>query len=114
MGQLLYRVLFKQDDKIYETYAQYVSDESLVGFVEIEEFIFTDLPLTQSTFEREDSDVLEKIFSGVKRCYIPVHLVLRIDEVSQIEVLNAGRGEHSNVKPFPVSHLNSKSDEVED
>ena len=38
--QTLYRVIFTQEDKVYEVYARYLSEESLMGFIEIEEFLF--------------------------------------------------------------------------
>lgn len=74
----LYRVLFVQNDQLYELYAKYLSEESLMGFIEIEELVF---------HERGDvaldspEEKLRAEFKDVKRSYIPLHSILRIDEV---------------------------------
>ena len=30
----LYRILFVQQDKLYEIYAEFISEETLIGFIE--------------------------------------------------------------------------------
>ena len=75
----LYRVLFTQNEQCYEIYAKSLTDESLMGFIEIEELVFHDINtdiLIDPTAEK-----LQGEFKDVKRCYIPMHAVLRIDEV---------------------------------
>ena len=37
--QTMYRVVFLQEDKVYEVYARYLTEESLMGFIEIEELV---------------------------------------------------------------------------
>ncbi len=77
--QHLYRVLFSQNDQCYEVYARYLTEESLMGFIEIEDLVFHDTKsglLVDPTEEK-----LRTEFKGVRRCYIPLHAILRIDEV---------------------------------
>jgi len=69
--QTIFRVIFLQEDKVYEVYARYLSEESLMGFIEIEELLFTD----------SEEEKIKAEFQAVKRSYIPIHHVLRIDEV---------------------------------
>lgn len=69
--QTVFRVIFLQEDKVYEVYARYLSEESLMGFIEIEELLFTDA----------EEENIKTEFQEVKRSYIPIHHVLRIDEV---------------------------------
>src|SRR5690242_2732529 len=77
--QPIYRVIFIQNDKQYEVYARYLTEESLMGFIEIEELLFQD---PHSTIVHDPSeDKLRAEFKDVKRSYIPLHTILRIDEV---------------------------------
>lgn len=97
----IFKVIFYNQGEIYEIYARSVSQGGLFGFVEIEEL----------TFERGTKIVidpsqerLEQEFDGVKRTYVPLHAVVRIDEV---EKQGAGRitspkGEEGNLRPFPT------------
>lgn len=41
-------------------------------------------------------------FEGVKRTYLPLHSVLRVDEVRQQGAAKVTTFEGSNVTPFPV------------
>lgn len=77
--QPIYRVIFIQNDKLYEVYARYLTEESLMGFIEIEELIFQDVNSTIVLDPSEDK--LRAEFKDVKRSYIPLHTILRIDEV---------------------------------
>lgn len=81
---LLYRVAFHQKGEVYEVYAKGVSHGSMLGFVELEELVFGERTklLIDSTEER-----LKAEFEGVRRVWIPVHSVIRIDQVEK-----AGRG----------------------
>ncbi|MCH9643987.1 MAG: DUF1820 family protein [Gammaproteobacteria bacterium] len=76
---LLYRVIFIQLERQYEIYAKYINEESLMGFIEVEELVFTDNPGAIVVDPNEDKLRLE--FKGVERFYIPMHNVIRIDEV---------------------------------
>ena len=76
----IFKVLFVNQGKVYEVYARKVSHGSMLGFVEIEELVFGEragLVLDPSE-ERIKSE-----FENVKRSYLPMHSVLRIDEVSK-------------------------------
>ncbi len=76
----IYRVIFSQEDKIYEVFAQYITEESLVGFIEIEELVFSEhSPVVVDPSEEK----LKNEFRGVKRSYIPMHMILRIDEMEK-------------------------------
>lgn len=76
--QTLYRIIFTQEDKVYEVYARYLSEESLMGFIEIEELLFSE---PESVVIDPVEEKLRQEFQEVKRSYIPLHHVLRIDEV---------------------------------
>ncbi len=78
IDQTLYRIIFTQEDKVYEVYARYLSEESLMGFIEIEELLFSE---PESVVIDPIEEKLRQEFQEVKRSYIPLHHVLRIDEV---------------------------------
>ncbi len=97
----IYRVTFFNQGDVYEVYARSVSQGGLFGFVEIEELVFGDKSkvVIDPSVER-----LESEFQGVKRTYVPLHAVVRIDEV---EKEGAGRimtpkGDGGKVHPFPT------------
>lgn len=99
--QPIYRIVFFQQDKVYELYAKYLTEESLMGFIEIEELIFHD---TKSGLVLDPTeDKLKAEFKDVKRSYIPMHTILRIDEVVKEGV--ARITEDASEKKSNVSHL---------
>ncbi len=96
-----YRVTFHNQGKVYEIYARKVNQGGLLGFVEIEDIVFGE----KTTLVVDPSEEhLKSEFQGVKRTYIPMHAVVRIDEVEktgQSKITDgAGRGE--KVTPFPL------------
>jgi hypothetical protein len=73
-----YRVTFLNQGKLYEIYARSVSHGELFGFVEVADIVFGER--TQVVVDpSEESLKLE--FAGVARTFIPLHSVVRIDEV---------------------------------
>jgi len=96
----IFKVVFVNQGKVYEIYARKVTHGSIFGFIEVEELIFGE----RSTVVLDPTEERIKAeFEGVKRTYLPMHSVLRIDEVrkqgiSKITALDSG----SNVTPFPM------------
>lgn len=85
--------------KVYEVYARKVAHGSMLGFVEIEELVFDErsgLVLDPSEERIKDE------FAGVKRSFLPMHSVLRIDEVSKRGASKITQFE-GNVTAFPSS-----------
>lgn len=96
----LYRVTFMNQGQVYELYARGVSHGSMLGFVEIEHFVFGE----RSAIVLDPSEEkLKTEFAGVERSYVPVHAIVRIDEVSKQGQarIHAG-GESAKLVPFPV------------
>src|SRR3990167_2484735 len=102
-NQPIYRVIFIQNEKLYEVYARYLTEESLMGFIEIEELIFED---TKSGIVIDPTEEkLRAEFKGVKRSYIPLHTILRIDEVMKEGAARMTSPENVTLKTGNVSHL---------
>lgn len=96
----IFKVVFANQGKVYEIYARKVNQGSLFGFIEIEELVFGE----RSAVVVDPSEERVKAeFAGVKRTYLPLHSILRIDEVpkqgvSKVSAVEGG----SNVTPFPA------------
>ena len=96
----IYKISFANQGKIYEVYARKVSQEGLWGFIEVEELVFGE---RGGVVVDPGEEKLKAEFAGVKRTYIPMHSVIRIDEVAQEGVAKIVTPEEgSNVTPFPM------------
>jgi len=96
-----YRIVFHNQGKIYELYARHVGMSEMFGFVEIGDIIFGERTalLVDPSEERLKSE-----FAGVKTTYVPMHSVVRIDEVEKEgtnKIVGEG-GPSTNVTPFPM------------
>lgn len=80
MAHPLYKIVFVNRDKVYEVYARQVHESGLYGFIEIEELVFGE---QGSVLIDPAEEKLKSEFNGVKRTYIPLHAIVRIDEVEQ-------------------------------
>ena len=71
-----------------------------MGFVELEELVFGE---RSSVVVDPSEERLQGLFAGVKRTYVPVHQVIRIDEVDRRGKarISPVSGD-SKVTPFPV------------
>jgi hypothetical protein len=93
--------MFVNQGKVYEIYARKVGHGDLFGFIEVEDVLFGE----RSTVVLDPSEErIKSEFEGVKRTFLPMHSVLRIDEVkkhgtSKITVLE---GSGANVAQFPM------------
>jgi len=95
----IYKVIFVNQGKVYEIYARHVGHGSLFGFVEVEKLVFG----TRSTVVVDPTEErIQSEFAGVKRTYLPLHSVLRIDEVEKQGVSKITSVEGGNVTQFPV------------
>jgi len=95
----IYKVMFANQGKIYEVYARRVSHGNLFGFIEIEELVFGE---RSSVVLDPGEERIKSEFEGVKRSYLPLHSVLRIDEVKRQGVSKISALEGSNVAQFPM------------
>ena len=96
----IFRVMFVNQGKVYEVYARRVSHGELFGFIEVDELLFGE---RSSVVLDPSEERIKGEFEGVKRTYLPLHSVLRIDEVkkqgmSKITALEGG----GNVAQFPM------------
>ena len=96
----IFKVLFVNQGKVYEIYARKVGHGGLFGFIEVEELVFGE----RSTVVLDPAEErIKSEFEGVKRTFLPLHSVLRIDEVKKQGVSKITSFEGTNVAQFPVS-----------
>lgn len=96
----IYKISFINQGKVYELYAEKVYQGDLYGFVEIEGLIFGE---TTSVVIDPGEEKLKAEFSGVERTMVPMHSVIRIDEVKkqgQSKIIELDG--NANVTPFPA------------
>ena len=98
----IFKILFVNQGKVYEVYARKVSHGSLFGFVEVEELVFGE---RSSVVVDPGEERIKAEFAGVKRTYLPLQAVIRIDEVRNQGVSKISALEGSNVAQFPVPLL---------
>jgi hypothetical protein len=85
--------------QVYEIFARSISQGGLFGFIEVEEIVFGE----RSTVVVDPSEEkLKTEFQGVKRTYLPMHSIIRIDEVDKQGVSKISAAEGDNVAPFPM------------
>jgi hypothetical protein len=97
----VYRVLFQNQGNLYELHARKVGQGTLFAFVEVEDILFGN---RGGVLVDPSEEKLKSEFAGVKRTYIPLQAVVRIDEVekegvNKIVSLPSSQG---NVAAFPV------------
>jgi hypothetical protein len=97
----IFRIMFVNQGKVYEIYARRVSHGELFGFIEVEELVFGE---RTSVVVDPAEERIKGEFDGVKRTYLPLHSILRIDEVKKqgVSKITALEGGGANVSQFPM------------
>lgn len=96
----LYRIIFLNQGRVYEIYARDVYQGNLYGFIEVEDIVFGE---RSSVVVDPSEERLKAEFAEVNRTYIPMHAIIRIDEVRKqgtARIVKIGKG--GNVSPFPM------------
>jgi len=95
----LYKVIFHNQGKVYEIYARSVHQGAMFGFIEIEKLAFGE---KTSVVVDPSEENLKSEFSDVTRTYIPMHSIIRIDEVNKQGPARVTEADGGNIMPFPV------------
>ncbi len=98
----IYKVIFNNQGSIYEIYAREVSQGSMYAFIEVSEIIFGERSkLVLDPAEEK----LKTEFSGVEKTFIPMHAVIRIDQVDKegLSKVTDSKGKNT-VTPFPLPY----------
>jgi len=97
----IYKIIFHNQDKVYEIYAKYVDHGAMFGFIEVEKLIFGE---RSSVVVDPTEENLKTEFEDVERTYIPMHSIIRIDEVRKegTAKITESSEKGGNIMPFPV------------
>ena len=102
----IYKITFLNKGKVYEVFVKQVYQSDLYGFIEIEDYVFDE---RSQVVVDPSEEKLKTEFNGVKRSFIPIQAIIRIDEVEKSGVSKISSGD--NISPFPVSLVGgAKSD----
>ena len=95
----LFRIVFHNHDKVYELFADRVSQSDIMGLVEI-----SGLRIGEKSGVLVDpaEEKLRSEFEGVESFMIPLQAVIRIDQVQKSGAARILPGGDSNITPFPV------------
>lgn len=98
--QCIFKILFLQREEVYELYAKQVMESDMYGFIVVEELVFGE----QASIVIDPAEEKLKLqFDDVKRTYIPIHNLLRIDEVEREEGERLTTSQSGHISPFPGS-----------
>ena len=84
---------------MYEIYVKHVFQGDLYGFVVVEGFLFNE---TSDIVVDPEAEKIKSEFGGVKRTFIPMHEVIRIDQVEKKGI----------AKIRPISNEGKKSSKI--
>ncbi|MEJ0084753.1 MAG: DUF1820 family protein [Pseudomonadota bacterium] len=96
----IFKIMFVNQGKVYEVYARKVGQGRLFGFIEVEELVFGE---RSSVVLDPGEERIKSEFTGVKTTMLPMHSILRIDEVKKQGTAKISTFEGSNVSAFPMS-----------
>ncbi len=103
----IYKVTFLNKGKVYELFVRQVYQSDLYGFIEVEDYVFDEA--SQVVVDTSE-EKLKNEFAGVRRSFIPIQSVIRIDEVEKSGVSKISSGD--NITPLPVSFVGGRADHV--
>src|SRR6187402_1286367 len=96
----IFKIMFVNQGKVYEVYARKVAQGRLFGFIEVEELVFGE---RSSVVLDPGEERIKSEFTGVKCTMLPMHSILRIDEVKKQGQAKVSALEGGNVAQFPMS-----------
>ena len=102
----IFKISFYNQGNVYEVYASKVYQSDLHGFITIEELRFDE---RTSVVVDPGEEKLKTEFDQVKRFFVPMHAIIRIDEVEKQGVAKISEvGE--NIAQFPSHIYNASTD----
>lgn len=97
----VYKVIFYNRDEVYEVFVRGIFQSEMYGFIEIEELVFGE---RSQLVVDPGEEKLKNEFSGVKRSFVPMHSIIRIDEVDKEGKVKVSEIKSSDkVAKFPFS-----------
>ncbi len=104
----IYRITFLNKGQVYEVFARQVYQSEFYGFIEIEDYLFDE---RSQVLVDPSEEKLKSEFSGVKRSYVPLQAIVRIDEVEKAGSARISKGD--NITPFPLSMIGGRGPDTD-
>lgn len=103
-NQPVYKVIFQNGSQVFEVFARQIYQSDMWGFIEVEEFVFGE---RSQILVDPGEEKLKHEFNGVKRSYIPLQAIIRIDEVDKegSSKVSSTSPAEDNVSSFPFAGL---------
>ena len=98
----VYKVIFQNGNQLFEIFARQIYQSDMWGFIEVEEFVFGER--SQIVVDPSE-EKLKNEFNGVKRSYIPLQAIIRIDEVDKLSLIHISEP----TRPILVSRMPSSA-----
>jgi hypothetical protein len=95
----LYKVVFMNQGQVFEIYARQVNHGDLFGFITVEELVFGE---RSSVVVDPSEEKIKAEFDNVRRTHLPLHSVIRVDEVEKQGKSKVSKAEGGNVAQFPM------------
>lgn len=97
----IYKIIFLNHGKVYELFARSTSSSGLYGFIEVGDLIFSN---TEGLVVDPTEERMRDEFAGVKVLHLPMHSVVRIEEVEKRGAcLIRDRESGEKIMSFPLS-----------
>lgn len=94
----VYKVIFINNGEIYEIFAKNVSQSDIYGLLDVEELVFGE---RSKVVIDPSEERLQSEFAGVNRTFIPLHSIIRIDEVDKEGVGKIVNTDSDKIAHFP-------------
>ncbi len=78
--KFIYKITFFNQEQVYEIYAKHVYQGDMYGFVIVEDIVFGE---KSAIVVDPAEEKLRTEFEGVNRSFIPMHEIIRIDQVKK-------------------------------
>jgi hypothetical protein len=76
----VYKVLFFNQEQVYEIYVKHIYQGDMYGFIVVEDFVFGE---KSAIVVDPSEEKLRAEFEGINRSFIPMHEIIRIDQVKK-------------------------------
>lgn len=105
----IYKVIFYNQNQVYELFVRQIYTSDMYGFIEVEEYLFGE---RSQTIVDPAEEKLKTEFANVRRSYIPMQAIIRIDEVDKEGAVKVSESKgQSTITPFPGMGVRPTPDE---
>lgn len=102
--KVTYKIIFFNHGKVYELFARGATASGLYGFVEISDLIFNE---GDGVVIDPTEDKMRDEFASTKVLHLPMHSVIRIEEVEERGTcVIRDRESGEKITPFPITPQN--------